>query len=262
MPYRTFRELALHERRGNDYTVQSRRGRTGLLVMAPHGGGIEPGTDILAASLAGRRHAFYGFIGLKCHGNRLLHLTSHRFDEPVARRMTRQALWVLTLHGCAANDATIRVGGRDREGRLIFQKCLQKAGVRTRLSGRTNLAGRHPANLCNRGRLSRGVQLEIARDLRNPRLQSDGGHALSRHLVKALTAALASIPAAGPINGKGRPDRIQKGGKYSPAKPMIRFTPGEKVQLPSENRLYFPSGRPDRCGHGLPLWHRAGSNAF
>ena len=48
MPYQSFRALARHEKRMRDYRILARPGRTGLLVMAPHGGGIEPGTDTLA----------------------------------------------------------------------------------------------------------------------------------------------------------------------------------------------------------------------
>ncbi len=193
MPYRFFRELARHEQRGRDYRVVTRRGRTGLLVMAPHGGGIEPGTDTLASVLAGRRHAFYGFIGLKPRGNGALHLASHRFDEPVARRLACRALWILTLHGSAYTDGTILVGGRDREGGRIFLRCLQQAGFRARREGRQERAGLHPANLCNRGRRGQGVQLEIARDLRQARSTSAGIQTPDRRLARALAAALAAI---------------------------------------------------------------------
>lgn len=204
MPYRSYRELTINERRGRDYIVQTRPGRTGLLVMAPHGGGIEPGTDNLARALAGRHHALYSFIGLKPCGNRVLHLASHRFDEPVALRMARPAQWILTLHGCALADATIRVGGGDRAGGRLFQRCLHTFGFRARISRHDYLAGRHPANLCNRGRGRRGVQLEIARDLREPLIQAADHHPLARRLIKALTTALGSIgtschPARGRI---------------------------------------------------------------
>ena len=201
-PYRSFRELALEARPGRDYQILARWGRSGLLVMAPHGGGIEKGTDTLASILAGRRHAFYGFIGLKPRDNRSLHLTSHRFDEPTALRMIRRARWILTIHGCAPSDATIRVGGRDRRGCWIFQRSLQQAGFRARLSKRPELAGRHPANLCNRGRSRRGVQLEIARDLRDPH-QGCAGHPIPhRRLIRALMTALEAIPATAARGGE------------------------------------------------------------
>ena len=193
MTCRSFSELQRHAQRGRDYRVAVRRGATGLLVMAPHGGGIEPGTDHLAAALAGRRHAFYAFAGLKPHGNASLHLSSHRFDEPTARRMVHAARGVLTLQGHHGGDGVICVGGRDREGGRVFQRCLRQAGFKARSCGRKGIAGRHPANLCNRGRSGRGVQLEIARDLRHARGPSGGIPAPGRRLLKTLTRALEKI---------------------------------------------------------------------
>ncbi|MDJ0808499.1 MAG: poly-gamma-glutamate hydrolase family protein [Desulfobacterales bacterium] len=227
MPYRSFRELARHEQPMRDYRVRSRLGRTGLLVMAPHGGGIEPGTDILAAILAGRRHALYSFLGLKPRGNRDLHITSHRFDEPLARRMTRRAVWVLTIHGCAQTKGTIRIGGRDREGGRIFKRCLQQAGFRARRYGGRALAGRHPANLCNRGRRGKGVQLEIDRDLR----ETLGRSNCMRRLVRALSFALAALPAAATATTLS----ATGGHPWKPINPRPTINAGMPSPLPSSS---------------------------
>ncbi len=66
-----------------------RSGSSGILVMAPHGGGIEPGTGDIADGVAGQHHSFYCFKGIKKQGNRALHITSNRFDEPLAMAMVR-----------------------------------------------------------------------------------------------------------------------------------------------------------------------------
>ena len=42
--YRNFQELKRHEKEGTDYEICARKGSSGIAVMAPHGGGIEPGT--------------------------------------------------------------------------------------------------------------------------------------------------------------------------------------------------------------------------
>ena len=202
MGYQGYRELATHECRGRDYVIETRPGHTGLLVMAPHGGCIEPGTDLLASALAASRHAYYGFIGLKPRGNRSLHLPSHRFDEPLASVMAARADWILTLHGCARRDASILVGGRDRIKRALFCSALKSAGFRAGVAREHGLAGRHPTNLCNRGRLGAGVQLEIARDLRD-RLQPFSDR---RPLLQCLTTTLAplldAIPSAARQNNQ------------------------------------------------------------
>lgn len=199
MVYRGYRELAAHECRGRDYAIETRPGHTGLLVMAPHGGCIEPGTDILASALAATRHAYYGFVGLKPRGNRSLHLPSHRFDEPLADSLAARADWILTLHGSARRDASILVGGRDRIQRALFSRALKSAGFRARVTREHGLAGRHPTNLCNRGRLGAGVQLEIARDLRE-RLHPAPDPILLQRLKSALAPILDAIPPAGRHN--------------------------------------------------------------
>ncbi len=196
MGYRNYRELAAHECRGRDYAIETRPGHTGLLVMAPHGGCIEPGTDTLAAALAEGGHAYYGFMGLKSRDNRSLHLSSHIFDEPLAAYMAARATWVLTLHGCARRDASILVGGRDRIRRGLFHSALVSAGFRARISRENGLTGRHPENLCNRGRLGAGVQLEIARDLRDQLQGAPGSHPLRQRLKAALAPILAALPPA------------------------------------------------------------------
>jgi phage replication-related protein YjqB (UPF0714/DUF867 family) len=56
--YRCFEELAATEREGVDYEIVTQVGSTGVLFIAPHGGGIELGTAELAQDLAGRTHSY------------------------------------------------------------------------------------------------------------------------------------------------------------------------------------------------------------
>jgi phage replication-related protein YjqB (UPF0714/DUF867 family) len=59
--------------------------------MAPHGGGIEPGTIDIADNLAGCDYTFYAFKGLKKGGNNILHINNNTFDEPIALRVAQNA---------------------------------------------------------------------------------------------------------------------------------------------------------------------------
>jgi len=165
-PYRHFGHLQPHEQEGLDYTILHRVGSSGILMMAPHGGGIEPGTGDIADAVADRHHSFYCFKGIKKQGNRVLHITSNRFDEPLAMAMVREANWVVTLHGCRDVDPIVWVGGRDLQhgDRIIHD--LQEAGIPAQRCDRPGLRGLDPHNLCNRGRSSAGVQLEISFGLR------------------------------------------------------------------------------------------------
>jgi phage replication-related protein YjqB (UPF0714/DUF867 family) len=67
--------------------------------VAPHGGGIEPGTSELADAIAGSDLSFYTFEGLKSSGNTDLHITSTRFDEPMCLTLLASSSVVVTLHG-------------------------------------------------------------------------------------------------------------------------------------------------------------------
>ena len=96
--YGNYCQLRQNEKEGEDYQVHVRRGISGILVMAPNGGGIEPGTTEIADAVAGDEHSFYSFEGLKRRENLSLHITSRRFDEPVGVRMAKDSETVRNLH--------------------------------------------------------------------------------------------------------------------------------------------------------------------
>ena len=77
-PNETYAALARLNRAGVDYTIAFIYGHTRFAVMAPHGGGIEPGTSELACAIAGKQHSYYTFSGIKTSGNRLLHRSGAR----------------------------------------------------------------------------------------------------------------------------------------------------------------------------------------
>ena len=97
--YRDFGELALQEEEGEDWTLEYMDRGSRILVMAPHGGWIEPFTTELARAMAGEDLSFYTFRGIKPEENHTLHLTSHRFDVPVALKAAGRSEAVLAVHG-------------------------------------------------------------------------------------------------------------------------------------------------------------------
>lgn len=135
-----------------------------VLVIAPHGGGIENGTSELAAAIAGEEHNLYCFEGLKASGNRELHVTSHRFDDPLALQLAARCAIVVSVHGCKGQSA-IHVGGLDQ----MLVEALTAAFVSAKYPASS--AGHpypavHPRNICNRGRRGCGVQLEFTAEYR------------------------------------------------------------------------------------------------
>src|SRR5262245_27313861 len=97
--YPNFRTLARHERAGVDFRIVVRAAEPRFAVVAPDGGGIEPGTSEIADAGAGRELSFYAFEGLKPRGNADLHITSTRFDEPLCLSLIGQSGVVVTIHG-------------------------------------------------------------------------------------------------------------------------------------------------------------------
>lgn len=164
--YQSFHELASCEREGEDWTREHMDRGSRILVMAPHGGWIEPQTTELARAVAGDTYSLYTFQGTKPSGNQALHLTSHRFDEPLALEAVEKAESVLCFHGeRTRTQPFVMVGGLWERMRFGLLDALDAAGFLVEVP-KPGLMGEHPRNLCNRGRLGAGGQLEISEGLR------------------------------------------------------------------------------------------------
>uniref|UniRef100_A0A832A4B3 Phage-related replication protein YjqB, UPF0714/DUF867 family n=1 Tax=Desulfacinum infernum TaxID=35837 RepID=A0A832A4B3_9BACT len=193
--YGSFSALLLHETPGRDFVVEWRTGPSGLAVMAPHGGGIEPGTSEAARSVARGPHSFYHLDGRKRKHNGTLHITSTRFDEPAARALAAASWKVMTIHGCTHDDADVFLGGLDTRLRDLCARALTDAGFT--VAAHPVFHGTQPENLCNRGRAGMGVQVELSLKLRR-RLFRSLDRLGRRHptaLFHALTEALRRVLA-------------------------------------------------------------------
>lgn len=164
--YSSFAELKRYEKEGEDYAILYRGAASGLAVMAPHGGGIEPGTIDIADGIAQNDYVFYAFKGIKLTGNRILHLSSNRFDEPLGAATAEKAFIVISIHGCRDPKEMVLVGGKNRGLKQKLVNALQASGFRAELCDEPGLRGISPDNICNRCRSGEGVQLEISRGLR------------------------------------------------------------------------------------------------
>jgi phage replication-related protein YjqB (UPF0714/DUF867 family) len=162
--YQDYGMLRAAEREGVDYRIHVSRGTSGLAVMAPHGGDIEPGTSEIATALATRGHSLYLFEGTKSRGNRYLHLASTRFDEPHAIRVALESETVVTIHGCGEQEVMVLLGGLNVPLVSHVRNSLTSAGFL--VESREGLQGVHPDNLCNRGKSGGGVQIELSSGLR------------------------------------------------------------------------------------------------
>jgi phage replication-related protein YjqB (UPF0714/DUF867 family) len=165
--YRSFKELSNQEVEGQDYRIRMESRNPGVLIMAPHGGKIEPTTAEIAEEIAGMDYSFYSFEGLKVDGNSVFHIESYLFDEPRALEAVEKADVVITVHGqIDRNDAFVMIGGLHTRLGSEIKKELETAGFKTR-PPTEGLMGTDPMNICNRGKLEQGVQLELSRKIRD-----------------------------------------------------------------------------------------------
>lgn len=168
---KSFQEIASAKIEDVDYRITVNNRGSAIVILAPHGGDIEPGTSQIAAAIAGDDLSLYDFQGLRnTHGHRELHLASHRFDEPRALQLVENAETAIAIHGRRDGDDPCRVwiGGLDSQRCRRTMIELVKAGFEAvvREPGET-LAGTAPSNICNRGSRRAGVQLEIPKALRD-----------------------------------------------------------------------------------------------
>ena len=184
--YSSYADLQQVEQEGKDYRIHVRQGTSNIAVMAPHGGGIEPGTFEIADAVAGSEHYFYCFEGIKKSRNFRLHLTSTQFDEDRGVGVAEGVQIVVAIHGSSENEEVVYLGGLQTGLKQQIRARLTEAGFVVKESPRTALQGRNPANICNRGASGAGVQLEISRGLRQKLFApagNDGGKTRPKCLI-------------------------------------------------------------------------------
>jgi phage replication-related protein YjqB (UPF0714/DUF867 family) len=172
--YPNFAALEQQERSGIDYLILVRRAEPAFAIVAPHGGGIEPGTSEIADAIAGRRWSFYTLEGLKRRGNGVLHITSTCFDEPMCLVLVGNTNRVVTIHGEESEDdgEGVFIGGLDAELGASMETLLIDSGFDVRTHPDPDLQGLNPKNICNRGTAGAGVQLELSRSVRETLFRS------------------------------------------------------------------------------------------
>jgi phage replication-related protein YjqB (UPF0714/DUF867 family) len=188
--YVSFQELERAERRGV-YCVLSRPRKATIAVIAPHGGKIEPGTSEVARKIAGADFSFYAFEGRKKKGNKSLHITSTRFDEPICLALVRAAECIIAIHGENSNEKVVFLGGRDAAKVRRLGEVLEQRGFCVKAHKSARLQGTSLANICNRGRARAGVQIELTNGLRRSffrSLSSEGRKTPTRVLGEFVSA--------------------------------------------------------------------------
>ncbi|MEI6289917.1 MAG: poly-gamma-glutamate hydrolase family protein [Chloroflexota bacterium] len=146
--------------------------KSGLIVLAIHGGGIEPGTSELAMAIAGKEHSFYLFEGTGGRNNDL-HITSTRFNDPECLSLVAKHSSAVSIHGFieSENDPQIYMGGCDRLLMNFLLEALNANGFQS-LVNTKKYAATDQNNICNRTSSGKGVQIELSGTFRRQLFQN------------------------------------------------------------------------------------------
>jgi phage replication-related protein YjqB (UPF0714/DUF867 family) len=171
--YASFADMAKHETENVDYRIRYEIRGSAVAIVAPHGGGIEPGTAELAAAIAGDDLSFYIFEAIKPSNDRDLHITSTNFFEARCDRVLASCAVVVTVHGQGDKTSSVAFMGGKHDATAVDANALRKK-IEDALTNSTFLVSPSPSglmgteskNLCNRGTSGAGVQLELSKGLR------------------------------------------------------------------------------------------------
>ena len=199
--YRNFAELSEAEREEIDFRIFTvkRRGSS-TVIVAPHGGAVEPGTSEVAKEVANNDLSLAIFEGIKPKDNKRLHITSTNFDEPRCVELVQESDTVVTIHGEGSDELSVFLGGRDDELGARLKSVLERHGYAVKTHGNPDLHGLAAANICNRGRHGAGVQIELSSGLRQTFFQSltdKGRKKPTDELVRFATAVREGLHTAG-----------------------------------------------------------------
>lgn len=196
--YSTFGELK-HTEGAETYRALVRDLGSRVAIVAPHGGGIEPGTSEVSRSIARDEFSLYLFEGMKMQGNADLHITSTRFDEPQCLQLLKGVEVAVTVHGEGGDREVVFLGGRHVVLVERLRAELEPYGFRVERHSSPWLQGTNPENICNRCASGLGVQLELSAGLRKTffrSLSSAAGRAQTTERFAQFSEAVRAVLAS------------------------------------------------------------------
>lgn len=166
--YQSMSQLYANEPQKHYQVSHRKHPNSPVLILSPHGGGIEALTSDLAREVAGDDFSLFDFAGRMSAGNfKNLHVTSRHYDCMLAKRLSTAASFSLSFHGCRGKDEEkiTFLGGGDSVGREIVQRHLEQAGFNVE-DAPPHLSGLGEDNIVNQNKRGKGIQLELTTSLR------------------------------------------------------------------------------------------------
>lgn len=163
--YPNYIQMKANYTEGKDYVIDYRTAQSDTIVIAIHGGAIEPGTTEIANEIAEDKYSFYTNMGLRSSGNFDMHITSTDYDEPVALELVAKSERTLSIHGCRGTEPITYIGGLDKDLKEKVGSKLIEAGFIVE-DAPSNIGAEDERNICNLNVNGAGVQLELTYELR------------------------------------------------------------------------------------------------
>ncbi len=195
--YRDMKEL-LKKEPASAYELNVKPADSSILVIAPHGGRIEPFTSAIAGGIARDEFSYFEFKGLLQRGAyATLHVSSVNYNPDELTELNRASEVTLAIHGISGTEKLTYVGGRDVAGAQIMRRHLEEAGFPVE-SAPANYTGMDVKNFVNRNARGLGIQLEITlaqrRALFTKRREDEPNEKYERY-TQAVANALREIQA-------------------------------------------------------------------
>jgi phage replication-related protein YjqB (UPF0714/DUF867 family) len=166
--YPSMTALRKVEREGVAYDLVWTITDSPLIVVAPHGGSIEPRTSEIAAAIAGDEHTQCQFNGKLPAGQNYprLHVTSEHWDVEECLILIAQRTHALSVHGTSRPGSIAYIGGRDTATGAALATALRAAGFTVVQPAPADIGGTSADNFVNKDADGAGVQLELTSALR------------------------------------------------------------------------------------------------
>lgn len=175
-------DIEQRAKRDKDYEIISWFRPKTPLVLAIHGGKIEVGSGELAEAVANKKWSLYHFKAIaapdfdsKILQSGFLHLTSHKFNEPLLIEMAKKSKYCLSLHGFPAEKTKVDfcVGGGNEELRkkLVSKFNKEFPQLKTCELCCPPYLGLHQSNVVNLC-VNKGVQIEMSPKVRKKIVES------------------------------------------------------------------------------------------
>jgi len=155
---------------GIDFNVNVISRNHPVLVLAIHGGGIEPFTSDIATAIAGDDFNFYEFKGIRPANNWELHIPSTEFKDERLDSLIDKCAIAVAIHGERSRQNKLEIGGLNLALQKLITRHITVNGFPVH-EPRLGLGGANISNVVNRPKLH-GVQMEISRGLRKSMKES------------------------------------------------------------------------------------------